>query len=54
MNDQPKQSAEDQPNSPQRPARDEPTADEEELYARYLEQQRRLSCPSCGETQQYY
>lgn len=54
MNEQRKPSAEDQPTSTQPPVSDDQTADQDELYTRYLEQQRRLSCPGCGEGQQYY
>ena len=27
---------------------------QEELAARYLEQQRRMRCPSCGEQEEYF
>lgn len=33
---------------------DERTLSQEELQERYIEQQRRMSCPGCGEAQQIF
>lgn len=54
MNEDGKQSVEDRQNSTQQSGRDDQTVDREEFYACYLEQLRRMSCPGCGETDQYF
>ena len=33
---------------------EETTSEDRELYQRYAEQQRRLSCPGCGESEEFF